>query len=110
MNDTSVRVPARQAAANGLAIVGFIALIALGLFLAVSASRFVPGIVNGLGSAAVYLGSVFTPGSPAPVVSTSMPDAIWFASFCCFSVIKDRFQSYFNYIVLFSFISMTLIS
>lgn len=74
MPELNTQTPARQAAMNGLAVVGFIALIAVGLFLAVSASRFVPNIVNGLGSAAVYLGSVFAPGPSSPAaIATSTP-------------------------------------
>jgi hypothetical protein len=71
--------PARQAATNGLAVVGFIALIILGLSLAVYAARFVPGVVNGIGSAAVYLGSVFNPApedaalSVVPTATTTLP-------------------------------------
>ena len=77
MPESNTPVPAKQAAANGLAIVGFIALIVFGLFLAVSASRFVPDVVNGLGSAAVYLGSVFNPSSDtAAPTSSSTPSVI----------------------------------
>lgn len=53
----------RQAAITGLAVVGFIALILFGIGLGVYSARFVPAVANTLGSAAVYLGSVFTPGS-----------------------------------------------
>src|SRR5437588_318447 len=60
--------PARRSAMVGLAVVGFIALIALGIWLAVSSARYVPGAVGGLGSAATYLGSIFTP-APNPSLS-----------------------------------------
>lgn len=56
----------RRAAVNGLAVVGFVALIIIGMWFAVYSARFVPSIANRIGSAAVYLGSVFTPSeSPA---------------------------------------------
>jgi len=55
----------RQAAVNGLAVVGFVALIASSFWLAVYAARFVPTVVNGAGEAAVYLGSLFIRTMPA---------------------------------------------
>lgn len=60
-----------------LAVVGFVALIGASLWLAVYSTRYVPSVVNRLGGAAVYLGSVFTP-SPAslsviPTASTTIP-------------------------------------
>lgn len=64
MDQTKIVItPTRQAAVSGLAVVGFIALIVLGVALGVYSARFVPGVVNRIGSAAVYLGSVFTPAS-----------------------------------------------
>ncbi len=51
--------PTRQATINGLAVVGFVALVVAGIWLAAYSTRFVPTIVNGVGGAAVYLGSVF---------------------------------------------------
>ena len=48
---------------NGLAVFGFIALIATGIWLAVYSTRFVPTIISRVGGAAVYLGSVLTPAS-----------------------------------------------
>ena len=60
--------PARQAIINGLAVFGFIALIATGIWLAVYSTRFVPAVVSRVGGAAVYLGSVLTPASePTPL-------------------------------------------
>jgi len=53
--------PARTVAVNTLAIVGFIALVFIGILLAIYAARFVPTAISRVGSAAVYLGSVFTP-------------------------------------------------
>lgn len=51
---------AKRAAINGLAVVGFVALIFAGITLAVYAARFVPSAVGNLGSAAVYFSSVFS--------------------------------------------------
>jgi hypothetical protein len=53
----------RDAAKNGLAVVGFIALIIFGVALGIYSARFVPTVVNGIGAAAVYLGQVFTPAT-----------------------------------------------
>ncbi|MDP2665832.1 MAG: hypothetical protein Q8P23_04375 [bacterium] len=58
----------RRMVVNTLAIVGFVALIGVSMWLAVYSTRYVPGVVGRLGSAAVYLGSVFTP-SPEPTLS-----------------------------------------
>lgn len=60
---TITRKTGRTAAINALAAVGFIALIALGIMLAIYSSRFVPAAVSRVGSAAVYLSQVFTPAS-----------------------------------------------
>lgn len=67
----------RQATINGLAVVGFIALVIAGIWLAVYSTRFVPAVVNRIGTAAVYLGSIFTPsGGPTlsvvPTASTTI--------------------------------------
>lgn len=75
MDKTSI--PSRQAAINGLAVVGFVALVAAGIWLAVYSTRFVPTAVNDIGAAAVYLGSVLTPTddtslSVAPATSTTI--------------------------------------
>lgn len=58
---SSRRTPVRQAAVNTLAVVGFIVLIVLGMALAIYAATFVPKALNGVGSAAVYLSSIFVP-------------------------------------------------
>lgn len=64
-----------------LAAVGFIALIGASIWLASYSTRFVPGIVNRVGSAAVYLGSLFqsAPATlsvvPTPLASTTLPFA-----------------------------------
>ena len=70
----------RRATVNGLAVVGFVALVAAGMWLAVYATRFVPAVVNGAGEAAVYLGSLFTLAPEptlsvisTPVASTTIP-------------------------------------
>lgn len=65
--------PARQAAVNGLAAVGFIALVVAGIWLAVYSTRFIPNAVNRIGQAAVYLGSVFTP-APTPSLTVVPSD------------------------------------
>ena len=54
----------RQAATNSLAVVGFIALLGLGVWGAIYSARYVPGTV---GTAAVYLGSLFNPAPAADV-------------------------------------------
>lgn len=67
--------PARRAAVAGLAVVGFFALVFIGMVLAIYAARFVPKAANGLSSAAVYLGSIFTPAQDATLepVQTTVP-------------------------------------
>jgi hypothetical protein len=57
----------RQAATAALAVVGFIALVAFGMWLAVSASRYVPGTVSRISSAAVALSSIFSPAQKPSV-------------------------------------------
>lgn len=52
----------RRAAINGLAVVGFIALIFIGITLAIYAARYVPETVARLGSANVYFSSIFGNG------------------------------------------------
>lgn len=64
METTTIRTTSgtgRRAAVNGLAIVGFIVLIIIGMALAVYAARFVPTAVSNIGSAAVYLSSQVFP-------------------------------------------------
>lgn len=51
----------RTTAIHTLAVVGFITLIGGSLWLAAYSTRFVPEVVGRIGTAAVYLGSVFTP-------------------------------------------------
>lgn len=64
MTTTIKRTPNRQAALTGLAVVGFITLIILGIMLAIYAARFVPIAASRVGSAAVYLSQVFSPAKP----------------------------------------------
>jgi len=66
--NTTIRPPAprgapsvSQGALKSLAIVGFIALIVTGILLAIYASRFVPKVVEGIGSATVSFSQIFTP-------------------------------------------------
>ena len=80
MNEIESTSTTRQTVINGLAIAGFIALIILGIWLAVYSTRYVPKVVNRIGAAAVYLGSVFTPADepslsvvPVPTASTTIP-------------------------------------
>jgi len=80
MNSNEINSPNRTAMINTLAVVGFVALIGVGLWLAVYSTRYVPSVVNRIGTAAVYLGSVFTPAEepllsvvPTPVTSTTLP-------------------------------------
>src|SRR3989344_1582578 len=61
MNTLETTTQTRQATMTGLAVVGFVALVASGIWLAVYSTRYVPDIVGRVGSAAVFLGSVFTP-------------------------------------------------
>ena len=68
MDTLNNSTPVGRTAINGLAVVGFVALVATGVWLAVYSTRFVPSVVNGIGGAAVYLGSVFVP-APKPSLS-----------------------------------------
>lgn len=72
----------RSAAGTALAVVGFVALVAAGIWLAVYSSRYVPTVVNNAGAAAVYLGSVFTRSTaslsvvPAPIASSTISSTV----------------------------------
>lgn len=79
MNPYPTDVSTRQTAIHVLAVIGFIALVGAGMWLAVYSTRFVPSVVNRIGAAAVYLGSVFTPATgpslsvvPTPTASTTI--------------------------------------
>jgi hypothetical protein len=73
------RNPTRRAAVNTLAVVGFIALIIIGIALAIYSARYVPKAVSRLGGAAVSLSQIFRPASTTPVLqvvslaSTTLP-------------------------------------
>lgn len=78
MNEIEHTSTDRQAVINGLAVAGFIALIALGIWLAVYSTKFVPSVVGSIGAAAVSLGSVFNPAPDSsltviPTASTTIP-------------------------------------
>ncbi|MCX6786468.1 MAG: hypothetical protein NTU85_01455 [Candidatus Kaiserbacteria bacterium] len=80
MNNFQTISRPRRTAVNGLAVVGFFALVVAGMWLAIYSTRFVPIIVNRTGAAVVYVGSVFasTFKNSAPTVSTTMPSVIYF--------------------------------
>jgi len=64
METTTIRTTTgttRRAAVNGLAVVGFIVLIIIGMALAVYAASYVPTAVSRIGSAAVFFSSAFQP-------------------------------------------------
>ena len=65
--------PARRASVLGLAALGFIALVAGGIGLAVYSARYVPSVAGGVGAAAVSLSQFFAP-APAPGLSV-VPNA-----------------------------------
>ncbi|CAN5720054.1 hypothetical protein BH11PAT2_BH11PAT2_08450 [soil metagenome] len=73
------RNPSRRAAINTLAVVGFIALIIIGIGLAIYSARYVPLAVSRIGTAAVSLSSVFRPAQTDPALqvvslaSTTLP-------------------------------------
>ncbi len=70
---------ARRAAVNGLAIVGFIVLLFIGMALAVYAARFIPAAVSNIGSAAVYLSSqVFPSEDEGDLVVVEDPETVPF--------------------------------
>lgn len=70
----------RETVTKALAVVGFVALVGAGVWLAAYSARFVPSAVNSAGEAAVYLGSAFTRAPaetpdaavPAPAASTTI--------------------------------------
>ncbi|MDB5688112.1 MAG: hypothetical protein JWR77_2701 [Rhizorhabdus sp.] len=67
-------LPVRQAAVNGLAVVGFIALVFIGITLAIYAARYVPSALSRISTANVFL-SIFGKGHDADleVVPTTVP-------------------------------------
>ena len=78
--------PYRDTAVTSLAVIGFVALIGLGVWGAIYSSRYVPNIVGRAGTAAVYLGSLFNPTtSPAgdvsvPAATSTQPTVISFGT------------------------------
>ncbi len=75
----------RQTAVNTFAVIGLIALIILGIWGAIYSARFVPTIANRIGTAAVYVGSLFVPAQTTPPTSsdtnaTTTPTFISFGS------------------------------
>jgi CARDB len=78
---TTVNASDHSGVFYALAIIGFAALVGAGMWLAVYSTRYVPGVVNRVGVAAVYLGSVFnrTPASLS-VVPTASSTFISFGS------------------------------
>lgn len=80
MNENQNNTLNRATMVNTLAVIGFVALIVASMWLAVYSTRYVPDVVGRIGSAAVYLGSVFTPADeptlsvvPTVVASTTLP-------------------------------------
>ena len=77
--------PLRAASINGLAVVGFVALVFAGMTLAIYAARFVPTAVERVASASVYLSSFFNgttestvevvPGDTTPAVTLPIAPA-----------------------------------
>ena len=65
--ETHTETKTRGPAMNALAAVGFIALILLGMGLAIYAARFMPVALSNLGEAAVSLSHIFTPGEGSNV-------------------------------------------
>lgn len=68
MTIPDLNTPSRKAAVNGLAVVGFAALVGVGMWLALYSARYVPGVFSRVGAAAVSLGSIFVP-APSPALS-----------------------------------------
>ena len=76
MDTNTSNTSTRQTAIYGLAVVGCITLVALGIWLAVYSVRYIPNLtstIDRLGAAAVSLAEVFTPSSEPDlsVVSTA---------------------------------------
>lgn len=83
MNTDQSNTSLQQTAINGLAVVGFVALVAGGIWLAIYSTRFVPEVIGRVGAAAVYLGSVIIPAEPSlsAVSTTTTPTASTTISF-----------------------------
>ncbi|MBI5405937.1 hypothetical protein HY972_02780 [Candidatus Kaiserbacteria bacterium] len=75
MDTPDTHMSARQTATNVLAVVGFIAIIGASLWLAAYSTRFVPSVAGRIGSAAVYLGSIFSSSEEPALSVVSTPAA-----------------------------------
>lgn len=79
MDSAHTHSTSRTAAFSLLAAVGFVAFVGGSFWLAANSTRYVPSVVNGIGSAAVYLSSFFSPAPatisvvPSPVSTTTLP-------------------------------------
>ena len=65
---TKINTEIRQTTIACLAAVGFVALVGVGIWLAIYSTRFVPTVVNRTGAAAVYLGTEMNNGANAAAV------------------------------------------
>lgn len=74
MQDLLSASSARRAALYGFAAVGFTALVAAGIWLAIYSSRFVPDTVGSLGAAAVSLTQLFSQ-EQSPTLSVIQPSS-----------------------------------
>ncbi len=75
MNEFGTDHPSRQTAFYALAILGFIAMVSLGVWLAVYSAQFVPTAMTRLGAAAVSLSEIFNraPVTPGTTATTTPP-------------------------------------
>lgn len=64
MHEHNEETKRRGAAVNALAVVGFIALILIGMGIAIYAARFMPAALSGIGEAAVSLSDIFSSDEP----------------------------------------------
>lgn len=71
---TTINRTSRRAAVNALAVVGFIALLFIGIVLAIYSARFVPKAISRIGTAAVSLSSVFK-GAEEPAALTVITES-----------------------------------
>jgi len=78
MNNFQTSIQPHRTAITVLAVFGFIALVAAGMWLAVYSTRFVPSVVNGAGEAAVYIGSIFTRENEPTLSVVTSPTTIFF--------------------------------
>jgi subtilase family serine protease len=62
------RSPGRRAAVNALAAVGFFALLALGILLAIYTARFIPRFASESGGAGAFLSSIFRSNDNEPTL------------------------------------------